>query len=368
MSVLSFVDMNVSPFVNLAVSNDVAELSIVGDIGYNIFAENEEDYKKNTSENIANELNAIKEIEAKTINVTLESLGGDLSHALAIYNLLKQNEANVNTYLRGANASSSTIIASAADSVDNIFMDTTGLYLIHKPMTWADGNANDMKQAAKDLDKWQKALEQAYVGIGVEQEVLDKLMERNGGHGEWLTFDEAKEYGFVGNEWKTKKVSNYRKPDFINRGLLTPDKFINEKRESMANTDTIVLNEEQEKGLFSKFKAWFKNETEVEELEKAKAKELEDLKAELEEANAKIAELEKVEEVAEVEETDATAGKTEEEVAEVKEEVNVGELIEAKFKEVVKNLAEPTSSKKKEVSNSSPSWKKDLENFKKLSK
>ncbi len=76
--------MNVTPFLNIVVKDEIAELNIVGDIGYNIEADNFEDYEKNTSDNIAKELNSIKNIEAKTIKVTLQSLGGDVMHAMAI--------------------------------------------------------------------------------------------------------------------------------------------------------------------------------------------------------------------------------------------------------------------------------------------
>ena len=217
--------MNVSKFVNIAVKDDVATIEISGDIGYNPFADTYEEYKANTSANIKAELNAIQNIQSKKIKVVLESLGGDLNHGLAIRSLLVNSGADVEVYLRGANASSSTIIATATKDPSKIYMDTTGMYLIHKPMSGVYGNSNDMEQMKKDLEKWQSAVNTAYLEMGVDQEVLNDLMERNGGHGDWLDYSEAVNFGFVGNKWETKRATNYTKQTFVNKNLLIP-KFI----------------------------------------------------------------------------------------------------------------------------------------------
>ena len=62
--------MQVTKYLNVVKNNDVADIEIVGEIGYNFWADTYEDYKKNTSENIAKELNALKELDTKVINLT----------------------------------------------------------------------------------------------------------------------------------------------------------------------------------------------------------------------------------------------------------------------------------------------------------
>ena len=347
--------MKVTPFLNVAVEDKVANISIIGDIGYNFWADTYEDYKKNTSENMASELQSIQSLEVDTINVTLESLGGDVSHALAIYSMLKNSGSTINTFYRGANASASTIIGSAASSVDNIHMDNTGLFLVHKVMSYSEGNANDMQDSINDLNKWQTALEQAYVNLGVTQEVLNDLMERNGGHGEWLTFNEAKEYGFVGQSWETQKVMNYSKSTFENKGILTPNKFNNQKVK--------IMEDQDKKSLFTEFKNWFKNESEAEAKAIADAKFLEDLKSENEALKTQLEEATKVEEVIEEE--------TIEEVAEeVAVEVSQAELIENAVKAAIKNIVEPTKTKDTKVTNTEnlPVWKQHLTNHQNFNK
>jgi ATP-dependent Clp protease protease subunit len=348
---------------NLHISNKAENeitLEIVGDIGYNPIADTYEDYKKNTSENMAKELKAIASMKADVINVVLESLGGDLLHALSIHSLLKNSGAKVKTYLRGANASSSTIIASSASSVEDIYMDSSGLYLIHKPMSHVSGNSNDLEQMAKMLKQWQKALENAYINLGVKQEVLSDLMERNGGHGEWLTFEDAKKYGFVGNEWKTNKVVNYSNELFIKNNLLTP------KNLKMDN---------KEKSLFKKF-IDFVNKEDYKEEEEDKDKvtneaTMEEVLAENEALKAKVAELEAllmeaseaIEEAVEVVEEEVTEVMEEEILNKIKSLKNSTSKMKAENKTLkteLKNLSDPkpkAESRKVTIDANAPLWK-----------
>lgn len=345
--------------LNVSKNNDVADISIVGDIGYNFWADTYEEYKANTSAEKAKQLNELKDLGVKTINLTIESFGGDVPHALAIYNIFRQTDATLNVFLRGANASSATIIASAA-KVENIKMDNIGLYLIHKPMTSAWGNQNDLEASKKDLDKWQKSIEQAYLNLGVKQEVLDDLMERNGGHGEWLTYNEAKEYGFVGGEWEAKSVSNYKAEDFKNKGYLIPKNILSQKTKKMSE-----INEETKKGLFAEFKNWIKGEQEQETLANVKNElqvkndALEDAMAENEALKAKVAELEA--KIAELEATENVEEEEEEEL-EKKEVQTIENKVSAIVAEQLKAIVEPitNSAKKVQANENEPFWKKHL--------
>tara|TARA_R110001606_G_scaffold81934_1_gene188341 strand:- start:463 stop:1602 length:1140 start_codon:yes stop_codon:yes gene_type:complete len=374
--------MNVTQFLNVSKKDKIADISIIGDIGYNVFADTYEEYKQNTSEAKASELNALKELNVNVINLTLESLGGDLSHALAIYSMLKNSGAKINTYYRGANASSSTIIGSAATSVDNIYMDSTGLYLIHKPMTMADGNSNDLKQTIKDLDKWQAALEQAYIGLGVSQDNLNKLMARNGGHGEWLTFNEAKEYGFVGNNWDVNSISNYSRSTFENKNILIPNQFNNQKPVEMEEQKPEVVNED--KTLLQKIWNKLSNDSEtpsndvavenevtpeeqtnlVSEVMQILEPRLVALEEALEGLKPSEEEVEEPIEEEEVEEVEAKYEDDEEKEEEEDKKENIADVIKNEVKEAIKNLVEPTTIKNQSTNNAdTPIWKQHLNNF-----
>ncbi len=376
--------MKITPFLNVKKKDKVADIEIFGDIGYNVWADNFEDYQKNTSEVKAKEIKALQELDVEVINLTMESLGGDVSHALAIYSLLKNSGATINTYYRGANASASTIIGSAASSVDNIYMDNTGLFLVHKVMSYAEGNENDMQDAINDLNKWQSALNQAYLNLGVQQIVIDELMERNAGHGEWLTYTEAKMYGFVGNEWETKKVTNYSKATFVNKGILVPNNLINQKEVEMEETPQEIVTEE--KSLLQKIWNKLSNESETPTNDVAvenevTPEEVTDIISEvmqiieprlvaLEEAHEKMMPMEEEEaeeEVEEVEEVEAKYGDDEdmEDEDEKSKKENIADVIKNEVKEAIKNLVEPTTTKKASATNNAntPVWQRHLNNF-----
>jgi ATP-dependent protease ClpP protease subunit len=358
--------MKVTPFLNIKKTDNVADIEIFGDIGYNVWADTYEEYKANTSEQKAEEIKALQNLGVDVINVTLESLGGDVSHALAIYSLLKNSGATINTYYRGVNASASTIIGSAATNVKNIYMDNTGLFLVHKVMSYVEGNENDMQDMINDLEKWQGAINQVYLNLGVEKEVIAELMERNGGHGEYLNFKEAKKYGFVGKEWETKKVANYSRDTFVNKDLLVPN-FINQKEEKMEETTPVVT---EEKTLLQKIWNKISNETEptaenevdnevTPEEQTAIVDEvmqlLEPRIVALEEAMAELMPKE--------EEEDAEEQPMEEEVVEDKKE-NLTEVIKNEIAEAFKNFVEPTPTKSNKTNSvNEPTWKQHLNNF-----
>jgi ATP-dependent protease ClpP protease subunit len=359
--------MKVTPFLNIKKTDNVADIEIFGDIGYNVWADTYEEYKANTSEQKAEEIKALQNLGVDTINVTLESLGGDVSHALAIYSLLRNSGATINTYYRGVNASASTIIGSAATSVKNIYMDNTGLFLVHKVMSYVEGNENDMQDMINDLEKWQGAINQVYLNLGVEKEVIAELMERNGGHGEYLNFKEAKKYGFVGKEWETKKVANYSRDTFVNKDLLVPN-FINQKEEKMEETTPVVT---EEKTLLQKIWNKISNESETPSVENEVDNEvtpeeqtaivdevmqlLEPRIVALEEAMAELMPKE--------EEEEAEEQPMEEEMVEDKKE-NLSEVIKNEIAEAFKNFVEPTPTKSNKTNSvNDPTWKQHLNNF-----
>lgn len=93
---------------------------------------------------------AINEIAADNINVRINSPGGSLFDAIAIYNALIKNPANVRTYVDSLAASAASIIAMAGDEV--IMMPGSQM-MIHDALGMEFGNAADMEAMAAFLSK-----------------------------------------------------------------------------------------------------------------------------------------------------------------------------------------------------------------------
>lgn len=123
--------------------------------------------------------------DATTINVYINSPGGDVFEATAIYNTLKQHPAPVNVYIQGLAASAASYIAMAGD---NITMGEGTFMMIHNAWTVAAGNAQDMRNQALFLDKIDGEIAGIYARrTGMEMKQVQKLMRDE----TWMTAEEA---------------------------------------------------------------------------------------------------------------------------------------------------------------------------------
>ena len=70
--------------------------------------------------------------------------------------------------------------------------------MIHKPLSWAYGNADDFQRLISELDKCQKSITDIYMGRvkeGVTEEQVTDLINAE----TWMTAEEAKAYGLIDN-------------------------------------------------------------------------------------------------------------------------------------------------------------------------
>ena len=134
-------------------------------------------------------LNAVP--DAKSIEVYINSPGGDVYESLAIYNTLRDHPAPVNVHVRGLAASGASIIAMAGD---NITMGEGSLMMIHRAMTIAAGNAGVMRDTANFLDKIDAQLGGIYTArTGIDGKQVQKMMADE----TWMSADEAITNGFA---------------------------------------------------------------------------------------------------------------------------------------------------------------------------
>lgn len=97
--------------------------------------------------------------EVDTIEVAINSRGGEVDHALSIFNFLKNHPAKVNMRVDGVAMSAASIILMAGD---DIAMPANAILMIHSPWSYASGNADDLRQAAEVLDTFESALLETY--------------------------------------------------------------------------------------------------------------------------------------------------------------------------------------------------------------
>ena len=197
-------------------STDEAVIEIYGQIGYEGW-DREDD--ENTARLMSGELDRIKTLNAKRITVKINSLGGDVNHALAIHDLLAEHPALVTTQSNGPCAPAATIVAMAGKERR---MSKNALFLIHQCSAYV-GRANQ-EQLAQELET-QKTVNGRMLDIytaacnGKEAEISD-LLKANNGLGKWLTATEAKDFGFVTDIYnESRKTACFTQSAFSDNGL-----------------------------------------------------------------------------------------------------------------------------------------------------
>lgn len=147
-------------------------------------------------------IKALQDIKTGTINLRINSPGGDVFDARAMATALKQHSARVVAHIDGLAASAATYIALAADEVR---MSQGAFFMIHKGWTWNVGNADDFRKSADLLDKVDDSISNDYAkktGIG-KAELIQMMADET-----WMSADEALEKGFVDSVFDDEPVSN----------------------------------------------------------------------------------------------------------------------------------------------------------------
>lgn len=133
----------------------------------------------------------LEEHSGDTIDVHINSVGGDVFDGLSIYNALSQWRGKVNVYIDGLAASMASVIAMAGDTVS---MASASLLMIHNPKTWVGGDQHKMKQTADLLETVRQILVGAYSRkTGMEPAAIIEMLDTE----TWMDAETAKRLGFV---------------------------------------------------------------------------------------------------------------------------------------------------------------------------
>jgi ATP-dependent protease ClpP protease subunit len=141
----------------------------------------------------------LEEITASTINVRINSPGGAVFEAVAIYNALVCKDATINVYVDALAASAASVIAMAGDKVT---MMVGSQLMIHDAMGVEMGNAAELREFAKFLDTQSDNIASIYSARnGLEIAEMRKLMLAE----TWMNATEAVEMGLADEVYKKPK-------------------------------------------------------------------------------------------------------------------------------------------------------------------
>ena len=142
-------------------------------------------------------------LDVDTINVHINSYGGEVAEGLAIYNMLKNHKAKVNTICDGFACSIAAVIFMAGDER---IMNNASLLMVHNAWTHTAGNANELRKQADDLDIISQASMEAFKAhVNISDDELKALLDAES----WLSPQEALEKGFATS---IKAVENIESP------------------------------------------------------------------------------------------------------------------------------------------------------------
>ena len=192
-------------------AEEKAEMMIYGEISDESWLGDEV-----TPQQFADEL---KECGGKPLNVHVNSPGGDVFAAQAIYNQLKGYSGNVTMYIDGMCASAATIITCAGDVV---IMPENAVYMIHNPKTAAVGyyDANDLKKISNSLDVTKQTIINVYekkCKENLSENKIKKMMDDE----TWMSAQDALKNGFIDRIDDECKVKNSIAGDKITMNSVT---------------------------------------------------------------------------------------------------------------------------------------------------
>lgn len=125
------------------------------------------------------------------INVYINSYGGELAEGLAIYTALKRHKARVTTYCDGFACSAASVIFMAGDKR---VMGSASLLMIHNVLSFAYGNANDLRKTADDLEQMSEVAANAYRdNVNIDDAQLKSMMDAE----TWISPQDAVTMGFA---------------------------------------------------------------------------------------------------------------------------------------------------------------------------
>lgn len=138
---------------------------------------------------------------AKQMNLYINSGGGDVYEAQAIFSQVNRFKGKVVAHIDGLAASAATLIAMGADEV---IMSEGSWFMIHNAWTVVAGEASELREYADHLERTSEMIGAAYVAkTGKDPEEIKSMMDAE----TWMTAEEALGHGFIDTITAAKRVA-----------------------------------------------------------------------------------------------------------------------------------------------------------------
>lgn len=183
---------------------DRGEIYLYGVIGVDWFGDGV------SAKRFADDLKGLGDV--KTIDLRINSEGGDVFAGKAMHTLLTEHKAKVVSHIDGLAASAASYVAMAGEEIE---ISEGAFMMIHNAWTWAVGDSNEMRRQADLLDTINGTIRDIYVArTGNKADDVEKWMDEE----TWMTGKEALQKGFA-----DKVVDNLK----VAASIAHPDKFKN---------------------------------------------------------------------------------------------------------------------------------------------
>lgn len=195
-----------------------------------------------SAKNFERELRELGDI--KTLNIYINSPGGDVFEGQAMYNILKRKSktCNVIVHIDGLSASIASVITMAGDKV---IMPANAMMMIHRSSCYVYGNTNELIKQAEVLKKVDKAIKSAYLehcNGKLDEETLESWLDSGD---TWLTADECFQYGLCDEITDSIEIAAKYDEKSLSNLNNVPDRFKNifkKNKEKIDEEAQILIN------------------------------------------------------------------------------------------------------------------------------
>ena len=143
----------------------------------------------------------------KEISMYINSPGGVVTSALAIYDTMQYVKSPISTVCMGMAASAGSLILTAGAAGHRIALPNARI-MVHQPSGGFRGQASDIERHAEDIIKTKRRLNEIYVEhTGRTYEEVERTLDRD----HFMSAEEAKAWGIVDHVYESRDAAEAAK-------------------------------------------------------------------------------------------------------------------------------------------------------------